>query len=214
MKEVADAGGWDEHALAVLKEIKSIKKEEWGLIHENLKTLKGFIDMNAKKVLSGFDDMILSLKETISLKLSEALSPLGNEITGLLNAALDPILAQFSPIINNLASFVGDNAIGATIGSLSGAVIGAFLGSPAIGAMLGAILGAAIENWWNNREMPEPPTTIPGIMMTYAQFQQQWIYEHPFENVPFLALPGMYQEYVNIWLATHQTYTDRGYQID
>ena len=204
MEDVAKAGGWDERALEVLKEMKSIKKEEWGLIHENLKTLKGFIDMDAQKVLSGFDDMADSLKTTISLKISELLSPIQNEITSLLNAALEPILKQFSPIVNNLTALVGDNAIGSTVGALSGAVIGAFIGSPAIGAMIGGILGALLEQYFGDRyNILDPPAVPPGVMMTYSQFEQQWIHDHPFEIVPRLALPGMYQQYVDEWTASH-----------
>ena len=109
MKEVADAGGWDEHALAVLKEIKSIKKEEWGLIHENLKTLKGFIDMNAQGVLNSFTE---SLTTTIQLKFEEVLAPLKNEWNALINDLLEPLmpmLQQLVTLVIPVVQWIADN---------------------------------------------------------------------------------------------------------
>ena len=96
MNEVADAGGWDEHALKVIKEMKGIKKEEWGVIHETLITLKGFTDASAVEFFTS------NLTESITLKFEEILAPLKNEWNDLLNTLLEPLM----PMLQGLVEFL------------------------------------------------------------------------------------------------------------
>jgi len=151
MKEVADAGGWDEHALAVLKEMKSIKKEEWGLIHENLKTLKGFIDMNAQGVLNSFTE---SLSTTIQLKFEEVLAPLKNEWNALINDLLAPLMPMLQELVTFLVPII--QWIADTVG-----VIFTFINNLTIPALV--------------------PPAAPGVMMTYAQWEADRIKKYPLE---------------------------------
>ena len=103
MSEEESGEGLGDKALKVINEMKGIKKEEWGVIHENLKTLKGFIDMNAEGVLSSFTE---SLATTIQLKFEEILAPLKNEWNALINDLLEPLMPMLQQIVTFLIPLV------------------------------------------------------------------------------------------------------------
>ena len=106
LEKVADAGGWDEHALAVMKEMKSIKKEEWDVIHSTLKTLKGFTDATAVEFFTA------NLTDSIQLKFEEIIAPLKNEWNDLINKLLEPLMPLLQKIVEfliPLVQFIADS---------------------------------------------------------------------------------------------------------
>ena len=196
MKEVADAGGWDEHALKVIKEMKSIKKEEWDIIHKTLLILKQFTDAEAVQFF------VDNINESISLKMEELMAPLNNTITGIMNEAMTPILDQLNIIVNNIASYLSENAQGALIGGIAGQIAAMFLPGGPIIIAIGAILGAIVQDIFNGQ-----PGPMPGLLDQYEEWKKLF---------PSGTLLQFITAYNEGWRYTPPRYVrgDRGYQID
>ena len=185
LEKVADAGGWDarqlEKATKFMQEASKIKKSEWMSMNENLTIMKEIGSASNLDILTSLPDSIMT---TISLKTDELFAPLKNEINTLLTTALQPLLDELNPIVNNLTALVGDNAIGGTVGALSGMVVGGFVGSPLIGAFLGGIIGAAIQQAFSQYSMDNlppgfeynPPRT--DAFKEWANDVNQWWYDY------------------------------------
>jgi len=165
MEKVADAGGWDEHALKVITEMKSIKKEEWSAIHDTLLVLKEFTNTEATQFF------VDNLKETITLKVEEAMAPLDNTINGIINEAMTPILTQLNIITNQLAGYLSEHAQGALIGGIAGQIAAMFLPGGPIIIAIGAILGAIVQDIFDGQ-----PGPLPGLLDQYEEWKK--IYPH------------------------------------
>ena len=148
LEKVAEAGGWDERqaekAKEFMQEAAKIKKNQWVSMNENLSIVRDFASGSNLSLLEDLPDSIM---ETITLKTDELFAPFKNEINTLITNALQPFIDQLNPVVNNLAAFIGDNAIGGTVGALSGLVVGKFVGSPLLGSFIGGIIGAALQEW-------------------------------------------------------------------
>ncbi|GAH70479.1 unnamed protein product, partial [marine sediment metagenome] len=89
----------------------------------------------------------------VNLKIGELFSPLQNEITTLVNTALQPFLDDLVIIVNDLTAFIGEGAEGALIGGVIGGIASLFLPGGIILVAVGAIVGSALEQWFNTSEM-------------------------------------------------------------
>jgi len=195
LERVADAGGWDKHALEVVKEMKGIKKEEWDIIHKTLLVLKQFTDAEAVQFF------VDNINETISLKIEEMMAPLNNTITSILNEAMTPILGQLNIIVNNLASYLSEHAQGALIGGIAGQIAAMFLPGGPIIIAIGAILGAIVQDIFDGQAGP-----MPGLLDQYEQWKRLY---------PSGTLLQFITAYNEGWRYTPPTTPRRGgYQID
>ena len=175
LEKVADAGGWDEstleHAKAFMYESAKIKKSQWMSMNENLIILKDIGAAGNLEILTSLPDRIM---DTINLKVDELFAPLQNEINQLIANAMQPIIDLLNPAINNLTAMVGDNAIGGTVGALSGMVLGAFVGSPVLGAFIGGIVGASLEQFQKDHPNPVPGVVPEPYILTKPGEWDRW----------------------------------------
>lgn len=86
-----------------IKEVGSIKPEQWKRITETLKVVKGFMDVDTG-VLEAFKE---DIKSTLSLKMEELLSPIQNSIDELWATALEPIMPFLQDVVGGIAVIIG-----------------------------------------------------------------------------------------------------------
>ena len=108
MGRVDKAGGIEayklEQAKEFMKEASKIKPNQWKGINEVLTNIKGFIDVDANTL---FGDVKNSIVESITLKTSELLSPLKNELNESINTLLEPFLPFIEDMLNLIVPVVG-----------------------------------------------------------------------------------------------------------
>jgi len=172
MEEVATAGGWDEHALKVIKEMKSIKKEEWNVINDTLKTLEQFKDVNTVEFFTS------NLTESISLKFEEIVAPLKNEWNDLLNTLLEPFMPAIQGVVNTLLPIlqtIGD-AVEWIMTAISLLNIPALTPPPEEGVMMTQAQFEA--QYFRDHPLAHPP---PGaLVVLYQEYVDAWIAAHTY----------------------------------
>jgi hypothetical protein len=108
-----------KEAQTTIKELAKIEKDSWkqmGLIMLSLKEisvngLAGFTDIGVG------EDLINSLKDTLTTQINSAIAPLKNELIAMINTLLSPIMPFLEQAINELSSLIsrGTGAIQALI---------------------------------------------------------------------------------------------------
>lgn len=145
---------------SVQKSVESLSKintDDWKAMDETATSLNEFVALGGN--VAFFNAMETRLKSTIKLQIDDLLSPLSNSINQAVTAILNPFLGLLTPVINDLATFFAENAVGTGVGGLAGQLIGGFFGSPELGAFLGAVVGASIEEW-----LPHVGTAIESFL--------------------------------------------------
>ena len=102
-ERVDKAGGIEAYKLqqakAFMEEASKIKPEQWKGINSVLDKVKGFIDIDAGSIFSDVKDGIV---DTLILKKDELFAPIRNEINGLINTAIEPLIPAIEWIVNNI----------------------------------------------------------------------------------------------------------------
>ena len=107
-KKIEEAGGQSSYeAQKFAEEIAKIKPEQWKGLNETFKTIKSYLDMEVGGAMS---TMVEGVVETARLKFEETLSPLKNEINGLINQLLEPILPMIAGLVEFLVPIIGSIA--------------------------------------------------------------------------------------------------------
>jgi len=110
LEKVAEAGGFEERAKErelelqkeVLEKMSKIKPQAWKAMGETIVILKDFVDDG---VIGGFKDIGQDLKDSLSLTVQEALSPLKNEVEQAFAEALEPIMPEIQAFTMEKASW-------------------------------------------------------------------------------------------------------------
>lgn len=145
--------GFQERNLALLLEtlskkevqksieaLSKIEKDEWTAMANTATMLNSFVE------LGGTGELLSSIKTTINLKMDEFLAPLQNEINQQITDLINPLIELVTPVVNDLSTFLSENATGAGAGGIAGLIASKFLPGGSIWIVLGALLGSAIED--------------------------------------------------------------------
>ena len=103
MEKIAIQGGWKE-AEKTISTLAKIKPQAWKAMGETIGILEDFLEGG---VIGGLADIGQDLKETVSLKVQEALSPIKNEVEQALAEALAPIMPAIQAIATEVATLFG-----------------------------------------------------------------------------------------------------------
>ncbi len=145
--------GFQERNLALLLETLSKKevqksiealakfeKDEWVEMANTATSLNNFV------ALGGVSTLTSSIKETIKLQIDSLLSPLKNELNQGIAELINPLLEILTPVINDLTTFLADNAVGAGVGGIAGLIASKFLPGGSIWLILFALVGSVFED--------------------------------------------------------------------
>lgn len=110
LEKVAEAGGFEERATErelelqnqVIINMAKIKPKGWIAIGKTVEILSDFVEGG---VIGGFKDIGQDLKESLSLTIQEAMSPLKNEIEQSLAEALEPIMPEIQAFTTEIAGW-------------------------------------------------------------------------------------------------------------
>ena len=93
--------GSDE-ATETLTELAKVKPKTWKAMGETITLFADFID---EGTFGGLSDIGQDFKDTLSLQVEDALSPLTNQIDQALSEALSPIMPEIQAFTNEVASW-------------------------------------------------------------------------------------------------------------
>ena len=106
MDRVDKAGGIEayklEQAKKFVEEASKIKPKQWKAMTETIGAFADFIDSG---VSGGISDITQDLKDTLSLTIEDALSPLANEVEQALAEALAPIMPEIQAFTSEMGQW-------------------------------------------------------------------------------------------------------------
>ena len=106
-ERIEEAGGLTTYLLSkeaeeTLQALSKVKPKTWKVMGDTITTFADFIDDGA---FGGLRDIGQDFKDTLSLQVQEALSPLKNEVEQALAEALAPIMPEIQAFTTGIADF-------------------------------------------------------------------------------------------------------------
>lgn len=168
MREVAEAGGWEEHHIMNLEkelalllkekevqkaisELTKIEKDEWVLMGSIMGDLKQIASSGLGQLtnVGVAGDLTESIKDTLKTELNNAIAPLKNELMNVINQ----LLAPFMPLI------------GAAVGEISTLI------QRGVGAIQ-ALIEGRFDEWFRQEQIALQETGAPQGIQTWLTESQ------------------------------------------
>ena len=124
--------------------LSQIEKDEWRSMAETTLALNSFVE------LGGAGKLLSSIKDTIDLKMDEYLAPLQNEINQQITDLINPLIELITPVVNDLSTFIADNAVGSGVGGIAGSIAALWLPGGVVWPIMGALLGAILQDYFTD----------------------------------------------------------------
>lgn len=119
-------------ARPIIAEMAKVKPETWRSMSGLFTALEGTFGTGVRAIGQGF------LRPANMLQ---------NRLMNTFEGFLAPVMVGLNNIANQVESYALQNQQGATLGAISGGIIGAFIGHPALGAIFGSMLGSFLQQF-------------------------------------------------------------------